>query len=290
MIEVRNLTKRYGDVLAVDDMSFTVEPGIVTGFLGPNGAGKSTTMRMILGLDRPTSGTATVNGHPYVESASPLAEMGALLEARAIDKGRSARNHLLALGATIGVGASARRPPARGRRPRRRREQGRRRVLPGHGPAPGHRDRAARRPADGDARRAGQRPGPRRHPVDPHPAQGPGGRGPHGVRVLAPDERDGDDRRAPRGRRAGQGAGGRVDGRLHRSVLAERRPGGVPRRRPAHPPARRPRRHRHLATPPATWRSPGCRPHGSASWPPGRGSCSTSSSTSPPRSRRPSWS
>ncbi len=105
MIEVSNLTKRYGDVLAVDDMSFTVEPGIVTGFLGPNGAGKSTTMRMILGLDRPTAGTATVNGRPYVESASPLAEMGALLEARAIDKGRTARNHLLALGATIGVGA-----------------------------------------------------------------------------------------------------------------------------------------------------------------------------------------
>jgi ABC-2 type transport system ATP-binding protein len=104
MIEVRNLTKRYGDFLAVDDMSFTVQPGIVTGFLGPNGAGKSTTMRMILGLDRPTSGTATVNGRPYAQSATPMAEMGALLEARAIDKGRSARNHLLALGATIGVG------------------------------------------------------------------------------------------------------------------------------------------------------------------------------------------
>lgn len=106
MIEVRNLTKRYGDVLAVDDMSFTVQPGIVTGFLGPNGAGKSTTMRMILGLDRPTSGTATVNGHQYLQSASPLTEIGALLEARAIDKGRTARNHLLALGATIGVGAA----------------------------------------------------------------------------------------------------------------------------------------------------------------------------------------
>ncbi len=106
MIEVRNLTKRYGDVLAVDDMSFTVGPGVVTGFLGPNGAGKSTTMRMILGLDRPTSGTATVNGRPYAEAASPLAELGALLEARAIDKGRTARNHLLALGATIGVGAA----------------------------------------------------------------------------------------------------------------------------------------------------------------------------------------
>jgi ABC-2 type transport system ATP-binding protein len=105
MIEVHELTKRYGDVTAVDSISFTVQPGVITGFLGPNGAGKSTTMRMILGLDRPTSGTATVNGRPYVEAPAPLTEMGALLEAKAIDKGRSARNHLLALGATIGVGA-----------------------------------------------------------------------------------------------------------------------------------------------------------------------------------------
>jgi ABC-2 type transport system ATP-binding protein len=104
MIEVHELTKRYGDVTAVDSISFTVQPGIVTGFLGPNGAGKSTTMRMILGLDRPTSGSATVNGRPYVDAPAPLTEMGALLEAKAIDKGRSARNHLLALGATIGVG------------------------------------------------------------------------------------------------------------------------------------------------------------------------------------------
>ena len=106
MIEVSALTKRYGQTTAVDDISFIVKPGIVTGFLGPNGAGKSTTMRMILGLDRPTSGQATVNGHPYVDALAPLTEMGALLEAKAIDKGRSARNHLLALGALIGVGPS----------------------------------------------------------------------------------------------------------------------------------------------------------------------------------------
>jgi ABC-2 type transport system ATP-binding protein len=105
VIEVRNLTKRYGEVVAVDDMSVTVRPGVVTGFLGPNGAGKSTTMRMILGLDRPTAGSTTVNGRPYVDAPAPLAELGCLLEARAVDKGRSARNHLLALGATIGVGA-----------------------------------------------------------------------------------------------------------------------------------------------------------------------------------------
>jgi ABC-2 type transport system ATP-binding protein len=106
MLEVRELTKKYGDVTAVDHISFTVQPGIITGFLGPNGAGKSTTMRMILGLDRPTSGKALVNGRSYTGSPAPMAELGALLEAKAIDKGRSARNHLRALGATVGIGSS----------------------------------------------------------------------------------------------------------------------------------------------------------------------------------------
>ena len=103
MIEVAELTKRYGDVTAVDGISFTVRPGIVTGFLGPNGAGKSTTMRAVLGLDRPTSGSATVNGRPFRDAESPLSLMGAMLEAKAVDKGRSARNHLLAVGACIGI-------------------------------------------------------------------------------------------------------------------------------------------------------------------------------------------
>src|ERR1700710_1294737 len=103
MIEARGLTKRYGDTLAVDDLSFTVQPGIVTGFLGPNGAGKSTTMRMVLGLDRPTAGTATVDGRPYVDSPAPLREGGALLEARAVHTSRSAYDHLRALAATHGI-------------------------------------------------------------------------------------------------------------------------------------------------------------------------------------------
>ncbi len=106
MIEIQQLRKVYGDVTAVDGIDFTVEPGVVTGFLGPNGAGKSTTMRMILGLDRPTSGRALVNGRGYVEAPAPMAELGALLDAKSVDKGRTARNHLLALGATIGVRAS----------------------------------------------------------------------------------------------------------------------------------------------------------------------------------------
>ncbi len=105
MIEVRGVTKRYGEKVAVEDLSFTVEPGVVTGFLGPNGAGKSTTMRVILGLDSPTAGTATIAGHNYAGLGAPLREVGALLEARAIHSGRSARNHLLAQAQTHGIPA-----------------------------------------------------------------------------------------------------------------------------------------------------------------------------------------
>jgi ABC-2 type transport system ATP-binding protein len=104
MIEAKNLTKRYGDKTAVNDLSFTVEPGRVTGFLGPNGAGKSTTMRLLLGLDRPDAGEATVNGVPYRELARPLRVVGALLEARAVHTGRSAYDHLLCLAQTQGIG------------------------------------------------------------------------------------------------------------------------------------------------------------------------------------------
>jgi ABC-2 type transport system ATP-binding protein len=106
VIEARELTKRYGDVVAVDALSFAVQPGVVTGFLGPNGAGKSTTMRMILGLDQPSSGSVLVNGKRYAEHERPLHEVGALLEARAVHTGRSARNHLLAMAATTGVSRS----------------------------------------------------------------------------------------------------------------------------------------------------------------------------------------
>ena len=106
MIEAQGLTKRYGDKLAVDDLSFTVRPGRVTGFLGPNGAGKSTTMRLILGLDAPTRGSATVNGRPYREHLAPLHEVGALLEARSVHPGRSAYHHLLALAQTNGIARS----------------------------------------------------------------------------------------------------------------------------------------------------------------------------------------
>ncbi|AYF97395.1 ABC transporter ATP-binding protein [Protaetiibacter intestinalis] len=103
MIQATHLTKRYGAKTAVDDVTFTVRPGLVTGFLGPNGAGKSTTMRMIVGLDRPTEGSVTVDGVRYAELKAPLREVGVLLDAKAVHPGRSARGHLRALAATHSI-------------------------------------------------------------------------------------------------------------------------------------------------------------------------------------------
>jgi ABC-2 type transport system ATP-binding protein len=103
MIEVRGLTKRYGSTLAVDDLSFDVEQGLVTGFLGPNGAGKSTTMRMMLGLDRPTAGEALVNGRSFASLAEPLREVGALLDPGSLHPGRTGRNHLRVAARTNGI-------------------------------------------------------------------------------------------------------------------------------------------------------------------------------------------
>jgi ABC-2 type transport system ATP-binding protein len=104
MIVAEGLTKYYGEQRAVDDLSFTVQPGVVTGFLGPNGSGKSTTMRLILELDAPSAGDVTVNGKHYRDHSAPLHEVGALLEARSVHTGRSAYNHLLALAQTHGIG------------------------------------------------------------------------------------------------------------------------------------------------------------------------------------------
>ncbi|HWD64818.1 MAG TPA: ATP-binding cassette domain-containing protein [Solirubrobacteraceae bacterium] len=106
MIEVDHVTKRYGEKVAIEDLTFRVQPGVITGFLGPNGAGKSTTMRVILGLDRADAGAATVNGRPYRDLRAPLHDVGAMLEARAIHTGRSAYNHLLAMAQTHGIARS----------------------------------------------------------------------------------------------------------------------------------------------------------------------------------------
>jgi ABC-2 type transport system ATP-binding protein len=104
VIEARGLTRRYGSTLAVDDLSFEVRSGRVTGFLGPNGAGKSTTLRMIMGLDKPTAGAVTINGRSYASLRRPLFEVGAMLEAAAIHDGRSAYNHLLCIAQSNGIG------------------------------------------------------------------------------------------------------------------------------------------------------------------------------------------
>ena len=106
MLRVDHLTKNYGDTVAVNDLSFDVQPGVVTGFLGPNGSGKSTTMRVMLGLDRPTKGSTSINGRSYHDFPAPLREVGALIDAKAVHPGRSARNHLLALAASNDIPAS----------------------------------------------------------------------------------------------------------------------------------------------------------------------------------------
>ncbi len=196
LIEVNGLTKRFGAVIAVDDLSFTVRPGQVTGFLGPNGAGKSTTMRVILGLDAPTSGSGPGRRPPRTSGSSgPLREVGSLLDANAVHGGRTARMHLSSLAQSNGIGRRRVDRGARADRARRGRRPTRRGLLARHEAAARHRRRAARRPAGADVRRAGQRPGPRGHPVDPRAVQVPGRRGPHRPRLQPPDERDGADRR-----------------------------------------------------------------------------------------------
>ena len=197
-IEATNLTKRYGENLAVDDLTFEVKPGCVTGFLGPNGAGKSTTMRMIMGLDSPDGGSVAVNGHRYHELKSPLRQVGALLEARpstrvAVPMPTSGcwrapiRSH--ARGSTRYSNWSAwpQSPAAGGS------------VLAGHEPAPRHRRRSARRSGRIDVRRAGERAGHRRDPLGSPASANPCLGGPSRLRLEPPHERDGRDGR-PRGR------------------------------------------------------------------------------------------
>jgi ABC-2 type transport system ATP-binding protein len=177
MIEARGLVKRYGPTTAVDNLSFDVRPGTVTGFLGPNGAGKSTTMRMLLGLDRPDAGTARINGKNYHDLRWPLREVGALLEAKAFHPGRSARAHLTALAVSNGI-------------PRRRVND----VLEITG-------------MQKAAERRGQRAGPGGHPLDPRPAEEPGLARPHRAHLQSPDQRDRADRGPADRDRPGPAAG-----------------------------------------------------------------------------------
>src|SRR5665648_1015421 len=188
MIELTNLTKRFGKKVAVDDVTLTIRPGVITGFVGPNGAGKSTTIRMFLGLDRPTNGKVRIDGHSFAGCRAPLRTVGALVDSKGAQAGRSAYNHLRVLARTNGI-------------PQSRvdevieivglTEVANQRVgsfSMGMGPTGRHRGRAAGRPADRDPRRAGQRPRPRGNPVDPQPDEGAGPGRQDGVRLLPPDE------------------------------------------------------------------------------------------------------
>ena len=171
-IEVRELTKEYGKTRAVDQLTFDVQPGRVTGFLGPNGAGKSTTMRLVLGLDRPTAGSATIGGRPFAAFGKPLRQVGALLDPQAAHGGRTARNHLLALAASNGIPARRVDEVLEQTGHRRCRETADQDVLARDAAAAGHRGGAARRPGRGAARRADQRPRSRGHHLDPGIAPG----------------------------------------------------------------------------------------------------------------------
>ena len=158
VVEVDSLTKRYGALVAVDDLSFSLTQGTITGFLGPNGAGKTTTLRTLLGLAAPTAGKALVFGKPYAELQQPALRIGAVLEATDFHPGRTGRDHLRSLGRATGL------PDSRAdevlslvelQSAARRRVKG---YSLGHAPAPRSGGGAARRPRAADLRRAGQRP------------------------------------------------------------------------------------------------------------------------------------
>ena len=290
MIVIDHISKKYGQQVAVDDLSFQVKPGVVTGFLGPNGAGKSTTMRMIIGLDRPDSGQITIDGRRYAEHRAPIHEVGALLEAKAVHPARSARNHLLAVAATTGVST-------------RRVDE----VLD----LVGLTGAARRRAGDfslGMSQRLGIAGALLADPqillfdepvngLDPEGIlwiRGLLGRtrraGPHGVRVLPPDHRTRGGRRAPGDHRA------RSADRRDPDVRARRRGRAAGRARPLTAGRRAGRRwsaataSRSGRAPIArSSRSPGSTRRPSAGEPPRRASCSTSSRRAPSRSSRPSW-
>ena len=195
-VTARGLTKTFGRVTAVRDMSFTAPAGKITGFLGPNGSGKTTTLRMTLGLVRPTGGTALIGGVPYDQLDHPRRRVGALLEATGFHPGRRARDHLRVLAAAeripdrrvnevlgqVGLAEAAEPPGAR--------------VLPRHAAAPRHRRGPARRPGGADPGRAGERARPGGHRLAARPAPRPRRRGPHHRAGQSPARRDRPDRRA----------------------------------------------------------------------------------------------
>ena len=235
-IEVPGLTKRFGPVLAVDDLSFTADEGRVVGFLGPNGAGKTTTLRMLLGLVNPTAGRATVLGSHYVELDDPVHTVGAVLDGGMLHPGRSGRNHLRALA----QGRRDRRPAGRraaaARRAQRRREPARGRLLARHAPAARPGRGAARRPAGAGPRRARQRPGPAGHPLAAGLPAHAGVRGPRGARLQPRAGRG----RPDRGRRGRDQPRPQSVAQAPLQEIMARSGGGDEGRRPGRPQARRP--------------------------------------------------
>ena len=229
MIEVERLSKRFGPVTAVDDLSFTVRPGRVTGFLGPNGAGKTTTMRIILGPGRGRHRTgALVGGRRYDGLIRPLREVGSLLDATALHAGRTGWAHLLSIAQSNGISQAARHRGAAADRARIGGPAPGRRLLARHEAAARHRRRAARRPAGADVRRAGQRPGPGGHPLDPRVLPRAGRRRPHRPGLQPPDERDGADRRPPGHHRPRPAARRRAHRGADRVQRPPRRAGPLP--------------------------------------------------------------
>ena len=286
-IEVRGLSKQFGPVRAVDDLSFEVAPGRVTGFLGPNGSGKTTTLRMLLGLVSTSGGTATFGGRRYVDIDKPIHHVGAVLEATSFHPSRRAEDHLkmVAIGAGIPLSQGGRDAGA-GRALRCRPAPGRQ-VLPGHAPAPPTGHRPARGPRDPHPRRAVQRARPPGHPVAAHLHPPPGIDRARGAGLLPSPVRDGGDRRRrghhlPREAGAPDHAGraGLPGGDQHRTAHPHAGAAPPDRRARGHPGGLPPDR------PPTPWSSTGPPPSGSAPWPPSTRSSSTSWSTSGAASRR----
>ena len=259
MIEATELTKRYGDKTAVDGLSFTVRPGVVTGFLGPNGAGQ-----VDHDADDPRArrarraGQVLVDGRRYRDLPAPLERVGALLEARSIHPGRSATNHLLRARRRRTASPAARVDEVIdlvGLRQVARKRAGT--FSLGMGQRLGIASALLGDPAHARARRAGQRPRPRGHPLDAQPAARARRRGPHDLRLLAPDERDGADRRPPDRRRPRAAARRHADGGLRRAGVTGGRARALAARHAAARAAARRRRDGHAATSRACSRSPG---------------------------------
>ncbi len=264
MITVESLTRRYAGFTAVDNVSFTALPGRVTGFLGPNGAGKSTTMRVMVGLTVPTSGTATINGERFADLPNPGLEVGVLLDASAQHAGRTGREILTIAADTMGLPRTrvdemlelVEPDPHRGQAPGAQ-------LLPRHASTPRHRHRTPRRPPGADPRRTGQRARPCRDPVDARPADGLRQPGRHRPVVLAPAARDRGHRRRPGRDRQRQDRRVRHQGRAARRS-GDARPVDVTARPRARPRAGRDPQHARQAT---ARSAPTPTPLGSGPWP-----------------------